>query len=115
MLDGRSSARRNSATRAMSIRASGWVRRRLSIGPRVCPPARYFASPSAAAKILKASSRVSAREYEKGAGFTSALPHGNALAVFRDVDRPPPPPWRYRDRSSVVSDRMGSVRLELGG
>src|SRR3546814_4933423 len=65
MLDGRSSARRNSATRAMSIRASGWVRRRLSIGPRVCPPARYFASPSAAAKILKASSRVSAREYEK--------------------------------------------------
>src|SRR3546814_14905050 len=103
--------------------------------PRVCPPARYFASPSAAAKILKASSRVSAREYEKGAGFTSALPPGNAVAVFRDVDRLQHPPWRYRciaylraepgksisdrfsdgDRNSAATGQRGPVRVEPGG
>src|SRR5262245_63027 len=86
-----SGAMRSSSLRPLrSTTTAGRRSRRLSMGTRLCPPARILTSSPPAWRSERASSRVSGRAYRNGAGFTGRpLAHeqgaGNLSAHLIDL------------------------------
>ena len=91
---------RSSATRPMSTKCPKRAKRKLSIGTRLCPPARILASSPSSASVASTSSRSSGAWYSNGAGFMlrprRRAPATRAAAPAARPARPWPSAARHR-------------------